>query len=136
MKSIIAVFALLVMTACSQSRLSTAGEVVGELTSDSLIQRIVCFRFKPGTTEAQKQQHMRGFQILKDSIPYILSYRAGLTVPADLPNKGEYDVMHYTTYRSEETIRLYAVHPVHQRFIQQNQAVWEKVLVINSRIRP
>jgi hypothetical protein len=136
MKSIIAAFLAIIIAACSQSRLATAGEAVGELTSDSLIQRIVCFRFRPGTTEAQKQQHMRGFQILKDSIPYILSYRVGPTVPADLPDKGEYDVMHYTTYRSEETIRLYAVHPVHQRFIQQNQAVWEKVLVINSRIRP
>ena len=131
-----AIFLVLIAATCSQSRLATAGGVASERTSDSLIQRIVCFRFKPGTTEDQKRRHMQGFQILKDSIPYILSYRVGATVPADLPNKGEYDVMHYTTYRSEETIRLYAVHPVHQRFIQQNQAIWEKVLVINSRIRP
>jgi len=44
--------------------------------------------------------------------------------------------MHYTTFRSEEEIRKYSVHPVHLRFIEQNKAIWEKVLVINSAFRP
>jgi hypothetical protein len=100
------------------------------------IQRIVCFKFKPGTTPEAIQQHMRGFQGLKDSISYILTYQAGPTVKGDLSEMPDYDVMHYTTYRNEEEINLYSVHPVHQRFIEQNKAIWEKVLVINSRIRP
>jgi len=105
-------------------------------TGDSIIQRIVCFKFKAGTTQEAIEQHMRGFRNLKDSIPYILSYRAGSTVKGDLTEKPEYDVMHYCTYRNEEEIKLYSVHPVHQRFIQQNKANWEKVLVINSRVAP
>lgn len=100
------------------------------------IQRIVCFKFKPGTSPEAIQQHMRGFAGLKDSISYILSYQAGPTVRGDLTEKPEYDVMHYCTYRNEEEIKLYSVHPVHQRFIEQNKAIWEKVLVINSRVRP
>ena len=79
---------------------------------------------------------MRGFANLKDSISYILSYQAGPTVNGDLTVKPEYDVMHYCTYRNEEEIKLYSVHPVHQRFIKQNKAIWEKVLVINSQVRP
>jgi hypothetical protein len=106
------------------------------LAGDSIIQRIVCFKFKAGTTQEAIEQHMRGFRHLKDSIPYILSYRAGSTVKGDLTEKPEYDVMHYCTYRNEEEIRLYSVHPVHQRFIQQNKANWEKVLVINSVVAP
>ena len=106
------------------------------LPGDSMIQRIVCFKFKAGTTQEAIEQHMRGFRNLKDSIPYILSYRAGSTVKGDLTEKPEYDVMHYCTYRNEEEIKLYSVHPVHQRFIQQNKANWEKVLVINSRVAP
>ena len=105
------------------------------LPSDSFIQRIVCFKFKANTSPDAIQQHMRGFANLKDSIPYILSYSAGPTVNGDLPENKEYDVMHYCTYRNEEEIRLYAVHPVHLRFIDQNKAIWEKVLVINSRVR-
>ncbi len=106
------------------------------LRGDSIIQRIVCFKFKAGTTPEAIEQHMRGFAHLKDSIPYILSYSAGSTVKGDLTEKPEYDVMHYCTFRNEEEIRLYSVHPVHQRFIQQNKSIWEKVLVINSRVVP
>lgn len=105
-----------------------------QLLDEARIQRIVCFKFKPGTTIEAKQRHMRGFAGLKDSISYILSYRAGSTVKADLGEEPEYDVMHYTTYRSEDEIRLYSVHPVHQRFIRDNKETWAKVLVINSTI--
>ena len=101
---------------------------------DSIIQRIVCFKFKANATPEAIQQHMRGFAHLKDSIPFILSYRAGPTVKGDLAEKPDYDVMHYCTFSSEEAIRLYSVHPVHLHFIEQNKVIWEKVLVINSRV--
>ena len=104
--------------------------------ADSLIQRIVCFKFKADATPEDIEQHMLGFAHLKDSISYILSYRAGPTVKGDLTEKPEYDVMHYCTFHSEEEIKLYSVHPVHLRFIQQNKSIWEKVLVINSRVHP
>lgn len=124
---------------CNQK--SFTAEKTGQSPASTLpaqahIQRIVCFKFKPGTTPQAIEQHMRGFAGLKDSISYILSYQAGPTVRADLSEKGEYDVMHYCTYRNEEEIKLYSVHPVHLRFIEQNKAIWEKVLVINSRVRP
>ena len=104
--------------------------------ADSLIQRIVCFKFKADATPDSIEQHMLGFAHLKDSISYILSYRAGPTVKGDLTEKPEYDVMHYCTFHSEEEIKLYSVHPVHLRFIQQNKSIWDKVLVINSRFHP
>lgn len=103
---------------------------------DSLIQRIICFKFKTTASTQAREQHMREFAQLKDSIPHILSYRAGDTVAADLTEKGDYDVMHYCTYRNEAEVKRYSVHPAHQRFIQRNQANWEKVLVINSTFRP
>ncbi|GAA4458801.1 hypothetical protein GCM10023189_31630 [Nibrella saemangeumensis] len=106
------------------------------LPEQATIQRIVCFKFKAGTTPQAIQQHMQGFASLKDSIPYILSYQAGVTVRADLTQAPDYDVMHYCTYRNEEEIKLYSIHPVHQRFISQHKQIWEKVLVINSRVRP
>ena len=125
--------------ACNNKTLTSASKptsVSGNLSSEANIQRIVCFKFKAGTTPEAIQQHMRGFANLKDSISYILSYQAGPTVNGDLTEKPAYDVMHYCTYRNEEEIKLYSVHPVHQRFIKQNKAIWEKVLVINSKVRP
>lgn len=130
---------LLLLWGCTQKSFTSA--TTGQSPTSTLpveahIQRIVCFKFKAGTTPEAIEQHMRGFAGLKDSISYILSYQAGPTVSGDLSQKGEYDVMHHCTYRNEEEIKLYSVHPVHQRFIEQNKAIWEKVLVINSRLRP
>jgi hypothetical protein len=141
MKKIILFIGLttLLFPACQQNTFTSAAKQ--ETTkqnppAEDRIQRIVCFKFKAGTTPEAIQQHMRGFANLKDSISYILSYKAGPTVNADLTVKSDYDVMHYTTYRNEEEIKLYSVHPVHQRFIKQNKAIWDKVLVINSQVRP
>ena len=134
-------FGCLLLSACDQrapAAATTAQEapVAASLPAEANIQRIVCFKFKPGTTPEAIEQHMRGFAGLKDSISYILSYHAWPTVLGDLTEQPEYDVMHYTTYRNEEEIKRYSVHPVHQRFIAQNKAIWDKVLVINSRVRP
>jgi hypothetical protein len=129
----------LLLWACTQKGSTSATlhqSPAPHLPAEAHIQRIVCFKFKPATTPEAIQQHMRGFAGLRDSISYILSYQAGPTVRGDLTEKPEYDVMHYCTYRNEEEIQRYSVHPVHQRFIQQNKAIWEKVLVINSRVRP
>jgi hypothetical protein len=98
------------------------------------IQRIVAFKFKEGATEAAIQQHMDYFASLKDSIPQILSYRAGETIPADYENTGDYDVMHYSTFASEEAIEEYFNHPAHQRFIEANKEIWESVIVLNSEV--
>ncbi|GEO12277.1 Dabb family protein [Segetibacter aerophilus] len=133
MKIIISIgVVILLLSAFDGKAFTSRGSYFG-LTGDSIIQRIVCFKFKAGTTTASIEQHMRGFANLKDSIPYILSYRVGFTVKGDLTEKPEYDVMHYCTYKNEEEIKLYSTHPVHQRFIQQNKSIWEKVLVINSK---
>ena len=139
MKLIALIVITVLLSACNRpvsTSITKAGNTRTGLTSDSLIQRIVCFKFKANASPEAIQQHMRGFANLKDSISHILTYSAGPTVKGDLKEVGEYDVMHYCTYRSEEAIRLYAVHPVHRRFIEQNRAIWEKVLVINSRVRP
>lgn len=133
------VLVCVLVMACNQKSFTSTTKkkrIALSLPGDSLIQRIVCFKFKAGATAEDIQQHMRGFAQLKDSIPYILSYQAGPIVKGDLTEQPEYDVMHYCTFRNEAEIKLYAVHPVHLRFIQQNKNVWEKVLVINSRIKP
>ncbi|WP_146904175.1 Dabb family protein [Adhaeribacter aerolatus] len=136
---LISVLSIFLLLACNQKTFTSAATQqvpVSSLPAEARIQRIVCFKFKAGTTSEAIQQHMRGFANLKDSISYILSYQAGPTVLGDLTEKPEYDVMHYCTYRNEDEIKLYSVHPVHQRFIKQNKAIWEKVLVINSQVRP
>lgn len=129
----------LMLWTCTQKKSASAAigqSPAASSPTEAHIQRIVCFKFEPGTSSEAIGQHMRGFAGLKDSIAYIVSYQAGPTARGDVTEKPEYDVMHYCTCRNEDEIQLYAVHPVHQRFIQQNKAIWEKVLVINSRVHP
>ena len=99
------------------------------------IQRIVCFKFKAGTSPEAIEKHMKGFAGLKKGIPQILSYSAGKTVVADGQGMPEYDVMHYTTYENEQAVLIYNKHAVHQQFVAENKAIWEKVLVINSKLK-
>src|SRR3954468_2105142 len=100
LKKIISIgFVILLLSAFNGKAFTSAGSYSG-LPGDSIIQRIVCFKFKAGTTAEEIKQHMQGFAHLKDSIPYILSYRAGFTVKGDLTEQPEYDVMHYCTYRN------------------------------------
>jgi hypothetical protein len=99
------------------------------------IQRIVAFKFKEGSSQEAIQQHMNHFAALKDSIPQIQSYRAGQTFPADYEGTGDYDVLHYSTFDSEEAIEEYFNHPAHQRFIAANKDIWENVIVLNSHVQ-
>lgn len=99
------------------------------------IQRVVAFKFKEDASEEAIQAHMKYFESLQDSIPQILSYRAGETFPAAYENTGDYDVLHYTTFESEKAIEEYFNHPAHQRFIEVNKDSWANVIVLNSQVR-
>ena len=67
---------------------NTAGQSVkSDVFTEDTIQRVVCFKFKPGTTPEAIQEHLKGLAALKDSIPYILSYQAGLTVQGEMKEK-------------------------------------------------
>jgi hypothetical protein len=96
------------------------------------IQRIVCFKFKPGVSAEAIAQHMTDFAGMEDAIPQIRQYRGGETRPGDNNRPPDFDAMHYMTFNSMEDIDLYIPHPAHQRFIERNKEIWENVLVLNS----
>jgi hypothetical protein len=97
-------------------------------------QRIVCFRFKPGTSEEQIQEHMDEFRRLGEEIEEILGYQAGRAISGDYNQPPVYDTMHYMTFRNLEEIQLYFDHPAHPRFIAGHRDIWEDVLVLNAPV--
>jgi len=97
-----------------------------------MIQRIVCFRFIPGTESAEIARHMNTFRRMQDGIPQIQSYAGGLALTDPGENAPEYRAVHYLTFGNQEDMDTYAKHPVHLAFIEENRAIWEKVFVINS----
>lgn len=98
------------------------------------IQRIVCFKFKQGTSPERIQQHMDDFAGMEPAIVQIKQYRGGLTKPGDNNQPPDYDTMHYMIFDSLEEIEIYRVHEAHQNFIRCNRDCWEKVLVLNSEV--
>ncbi|GAB3271528.1 hypothetical protein GCM10027347_42850 [Larkinella harenae] len=98
-------------------------------------QQIVCFKFKEGTKTEAIEQHMREFALLKHEIPQIISYTSGKTLHTEGSNSGEYDVMHYITFQSEDDIKTFNQHEKQRAFVKNNQGAWDKVFIINSDIR-
>ena len=97
-------------------------------------QRIVCFKFKAGTSVDAIKRHMAGFQDLKRELPEIAGYSAGATFN-ESDSKAEYDVMHYLTFRTDAEVEKFRQSAEYQSFAKANEANWDKVLVINSEIK-
>jgi hypothetical protein len=97
-----------------------------------MIQRVVCFKFKPDTTAASIVNHMADFASLEAAIPAILSYRGGKVIHEVNDPQSGYDVMHYMTFANADDIEIYFHHEAHQQFIRNNKAIWDSVIVISS----
>ncbi len=71
-KILIISISILLLCCCKPKMLATTTKVENNTLEAEVanIQRIVCFKFKPGTSPEALQQHMKGFQGLKDSISY------------------------------------------------------------------
>ena len=97
-------------------------------------QQIVCIKFKKGLENKALEQHMLGFAALKYEIPQIVGYSAGQTIS---PNQGaaDFDVVHYLTFQSEDDIKLFEQSAAYKQFVRQNQAGWDKTLIVNANIR-
>ena len=97
-------------------------------------QRMVAFKFKATASADARKKHMKDFESFAKEVKQVLSYRAGKTVKGESTTEPEYDVMHYVTFEKEADIVAYDIHPAHKKFIAQNEAVWERVVVVNGEI--
>jgi len=103
------------------------------------IQRIVCFKFKPGASAAARDRHFAQFAALKSLIPQILEYRGGATVPLGVEAPGQpprFDAFHYLTFAGAREVDEYYLHPAHAQFVQDNRENWAEAIVINAEILP
>ncbi|HEV7347185.1 Dabb family protein [Telluribacter sp.] len=98
------------------------------------MQRIVCVKFKAGTSQADVDKHLREFASLRRDIPDIVGYSAG-RVLTNTDSNGEFDVVHYLTFRNGDGIEAYNRHPKRAAFVDSNKALWENILEVNSEIQ-
>jgi len=96
-------------------------------------QRVVCIKFKPGTTSEDIEKHMRDFASLKNHVSDVVAYSAGKVQKTD-GNANAYDVVHYLTFRTNDAAKKYALNADRKEFVKNNEANWDKVLEMNSSI--
>ncbi|HEY9077763.1 MAG TPA: Dabb family protein [Anaerolineaceae bacterium] len=99
-----------------------------------IVQRLVCFKFKPGTSQEDIAKHMADFAALKNLIPQIQTYQAGLVYSEPGKPEPEFDSLHTLTFMSRQDIEQYFLHPAHQAFAAANRHNWERVLVLNAEV--
>lgn len=98
------------------------------------VQRVVCVKFKPGTTEDQVQAHMHDFANLRREISEIVAYSAGKTFSSSNAKNSGFEVMHYITFRSESDVKQFEQDADNVAFIKSHQKNWEKVWTMNASI--
>ncbi len=129
MKSTITFVSLLLLVAAL-----TSLSPVKEDKAKPKTQRIVCFKFKAGTSAEAKAKHMTEFAAFVKGIPQVLSYRAGKTVKGESKTDPEFDVMHYLTFEKEQDILTYDAHAAHQKFVESNKGSWDNAIAVNGTI--
>ena len=76
-----------------------------------MIEHIVLFKFKEGTSEEQLLEVCHQFKALKGNIPGLIDAQAGLNF--SINNKG-FQVLLSAKLNNKEALGLYLSHPAHQ----------------------
>ena len=97
------------------------------------IQRVVCIKFKEGTSNEEVEKHFRDFAIMKNAVKDVVAYSAGQVQNAEETGK-EYDVIHYLTFRTKEGAAQYTANADRKAFVKANEGNWDNVLEMNSNI--
>ncbi len=97
------------------------------------IQRVVCIKFKPGTSAEMIEKHLRDFASMKNNVKELVAYSAGHVQKTE-GTADQFDVVHYLTFRTNESAQQYALNADREEFVKNNEAKWANVLEMNSHI--
>ncbi|HEY8346170.1 MAG TPA: Dabb family protein [Symbiobacteriaceae bacterium] len=94
-----------------------------------MVEHIVIFKMKPGTTPEQEQQLIEKLKALKDRIPSIVDLSAGRTFT---PERGQgFTVGLVVRFRDRAGLEEYQPHPEHVKVKEYIAQICESVLAID-----
>ena len=96
-----------------------------------MIQHVVFFKFKPGTTDDQVDAIADGLSALPDSIDDIRSLVFGRDV---IRSERSYDFGLVSTFDDLAALDRYQVHPEHQKVVALVKAAAESVVAVDFEI--
>jgi hypothetical protein len=93
-----------------------------------MITHIVCWKYKPETTQDQRENHLMMLRKLPLSIPEIITFNVGFDI---LRLERSFDLGLVATYRNKADLDAYTVHSAHQEVVEIGKVVAEKVISVD-----
>ena len=93
-----------------------------------MLTHIVCWKYKPETTEEQRAEHIAKLRALPSVIPDILSFSLGRDI---LHLERSFDTGLVATYPDRAALDFYTDHPQHQEVAALGKQIAEKVVSVD-----
>lgn len=93
-----------------------------------MITHIVCWKYKPETTDEQRAEHIAKLRALPGYIPDIESFSVGRDV---LRLERSFDTGLVAVYRDMAALDAYNVHPEHQKVVALGKEIAERVVSVD-----
>lgn len=93
-----------------------------------MLTHIVCWKYKPEITEAEREEHRRKLLSLTKVIPDILSFSVGADI---LHLERSFDTGLVATYPNRAALDAYDSHPEHKAVAALGRQIAEKVISVD-----
>lgn len=93
-----------------------------------MIRHVVFFKFKPETTEPQRNELLSLIQALPEKIAEVISLEAGFDV---IRSPRSFDLALVSTFADLEALGTYAKHPDHQPVINLAKEICEQIAAVD-----
>jgi hypothetical protein len=93
-----------------------------------MLTHIVCWKYKPETTDAERAEHVARLRALPGVIPNILSFAVGSDI---LHLERSFDTGLVAVYPDRAALDFYTDHPDHQAVAALGKTIAEKVVSVD-----
>ncbi|HLM00536.1 MAG TPA: Dabb family protein [Pyrinomonadaceae bacterium] len=93
-----------------------------------MLVHIVCWKYKPEITDAEREEHRAKLKSLPGVIPDILDFKVGADI---LHLERSFDTGLVATYADRAALDAYTVHPAHQAVAALGKQLAEKVVSVD-----
>jgi hypothetical protein len=93
-----------------------------------MLTHIVCWKYKPETTQEQKETHLAKLKNLPNVIPNIISFNLGFDI---LHLERSFDLGLVAVYPDRAALDFYTEHAVHQEVARTGKEIAERVVSVD-----
>ncbi len=93
-----------------------------------MLVHLVCWKYKAGTGEAERDDHRAKLKALVGVIPEIVSFEIGADI---LHLERSFDTGLVATFADQAALDAYTVHPEHQKVVAHGKLIAERVVSVD-----